>query len=251
MNIIMPSEEEKSRSVAQILETGLPRKRPLRLRLPRLVRSIGLRNLFWGTYDCIFIAVLGSILLSVLFAIPSAYDHQLLPLSLFLISPALYGLLHLLTIWKELQIGLYSIKMTCYYTLKELTALRMVFFGGANALLDVVFVAVLSQREDMFLSFFQMLSISLSALFLYGTATLFALSHVPGNRQWIVPALWCAVCAAPAIFGMNVLGLLMKLPYAAALFAALLAAALFFAKAEHYLSLNHANHKGGIYHAVG
>lgn len=251
MNMLMPSEEEKNRSIAQILETGLPQKKPLRLRLPELVRSIGLRNLFWGTYDCLFIAVLGSILLSVLFAIPSAYDRQLLPLSLFLISPALYGLLCVITMWKERQVGLYSIKMTCYYTLKELTALRMVFFGGANALLDAGLVLVLWQREDMLLSFVQMLSLSLSALFVYGIATLFAVSHVPGNRQWIVPLLWCAACAAPVILGMDALGLLMKLPGAAALFAALFAAALFFAKAEHDLSVSHTSHKGGMYHAVG
>lgn len=246
MRITMPTEEEKKRSVQLILEQGLPQKKPLQVTLPVLVRTIGLRNLFWNTGSCMFLALLGGILLILFFTIPAVFQMQLLPLSLMLSSPAVYGLLLFLTAWQDRQLGLYAIKMTCYYTLKELTALRMVFFGGACAILDVFFVLCLWHRADAALSLFQMMGVSLSALFLYGTATLLVLSRGK-NRQWLVPLLWCAACLFPVLLGIDILELLRKFPGAAALIAALLVMVLFVIEVERYLS---ATHKGGIYHVI-
>lgn len=247
MSIQMPNEEEKNNSVRFILQEGLPPRKHLQAQSWELIRAIGLRNLFWGTWDCVFLALLGSITLGLFFAIPSAKHQPLLPLGLLLVSPAAYGLLHFLTMWKERQLGLYEIKMTCHYTLIELTALRMAFFGGASALVDVAFVLCVRQQEEIVLSFFQMLGISLSALFLYGTATLFSLFHIKGRYQWLLPAGWCAACIAPAVFHADILGLLMKIPNGVALVAACMAAVLFLAESEHYLSKPK---KGGIYYAV-
>lgn len=247
MSIEMPNEEEKKRSIHFIINNGVTQNKHLQARIPELIRTIGLRNLFWETWDCVFLALLGGITLGALFVIPSVMYQPLLPLALLLVSPAVYGLLHFLTIWKEKQVGLYEIKMTCHYTLKELTALRMVFFGGASALMDVIFVLCIRQQVQIVLSFFQMLGISLSALFLYGTATLFLLSHIKSIYQWILPAGWCLACIIPAIFHADILGILMKIPNAVAIVAALAAAVLFFAESEHYLSKSY---KGGVYYAV-
>ena len=106
MHIQMPSEAEKHRSIQFILDEGMPQKEPLHRVISRLIHTIGLRNLFWGTWDCIFLALLGGLTLVILFVIPSAVQTQLLPLGLLLISPAVYGLLHGLTVWKERQVGL-------------------------------------------------------------------------------------------------------------------------------------------------
>lgn len=247
MSIKMLSEEEKKQSINFILDKGVPSKKHLQIKIPELIGEIGLRNLFWGTWDCIFLALLGGITIGTLFVIPSAMYKQLLPIGLLLISPAIYGLLHFLTMWKEQQIGLYEIKMTCHYSLKELTALRMAFFGGASAFLDVFFMLCLQQQAEIFFSFFQMLGISLSALFLYGTATLFTFSHAKSRYQWIVPASWCTVCITPIIFHADITGVLMKIPSIVALAVALLTAMLFFVQLEHYLSTSC---KGGIYHVV-
>lgn len=246
MSIKMPSEEEKNCSINLILDRGIPSKKYLQIEISRLISEIGLRNLFWGIWDCVFLALLGGITMGVLFIIPSAMQEQLLPVGLLLISPAVYALLHFLTMWKEQQIGLYEIKMTCHYSLKELTALRMAFFGGASAFLDVLFVLCLRQQAEIFFSFFQMLGISLSALFLYGTATLFMLSHAKSSHQWSVPVSWCTVCIVPMIFHADIRGILMKIPGIVALAVAFLTAFLFFLQLEHYLS----NRKGGVYHAV-
>lgn len=247
MSINMPNEEEKKHSIHFIIDSGVPQKKHLQVRIPELIKAIGLRNLFWGTWDCIFLALLGGITLGALFVIPSVMYQSLLPLVLLLVSPAVYGLLHYLTMWKEKQIGLYEIKMTCHYTLKELTALRMAFFGGASAFVDVIFILCIRQQAEIALSLFQMLGISLSALFLYGTATLFLLSHAKGRYQWILPVGWGVACMVPVIFRADILGFLVKIPNAVALVTALVAAMLFFAESEHYLSQTY---KGGIYHAV-
>lgn len=237
MSIEMPNEEEKNRSVCFIVDSAVPQKKYFQVRIPELIRTIGLRNLFWGTWDCVFLALLGGITFGALFVIPSAVYQPLLPLALLLVSPAVYGLLHFLTIWKEKQTGLYEIKMTCHYSLKELTALRMTFFGGASAFVDVVFVLCIRHQAQIVLSFFQMTGISLSALFLYGTAGIFLLSHIKGKYQWILPAGWCAACVIPVIFHVDVLGILIKIPNAVAMVAAMVAAVLFFAEAEHYCGL--------------
>ena len=247
MSIKMPNKEEKNRSINFIINSAFVQKKHLQARIPELIRVIGLRNLFWGTWDCIFLALLGGITLGALFAIPSVVYQSLLPLALLMVSPAVYSLLHFLTMWKEKQIGLYEIKMTCHYTLKELTALRMMFFGGASAIVDVTFVLCIRQQAKLALSFFQMLGISLSALFLYGTATLFLLSHAKSRYQWILPAGWCVTCIALAVFSVDILGFLIKIPNVIAVLAALMAALLFFAESEHYLSKTY---KGGIYYAV-
>lgn len=247
MSIKMPSEEEKNQSINFILDKGVPSKKYLQIKIPELIGEIGLRNLFWGTWDCIFLALLGGITIGALFLIPSVMYKQLLPIGLLLTSPAIYGLLHFLTMWKEQQIGLYEIKMTCHYSLKELTALRMTFFGGASAFFDFIFVLCLQQQAEIFLSFFQMLGISLSALFLYGTATLFMLSHAKNSQQWIVPVSWSTVCIIPNFFSTDITGILMKIPGIVALVCALMTALLFFVQLEHYLSTSS---KGGVYHAV-
>lgn len=246
MSMIMPNEEEKKRSICLILDKGIPEETHLHSRIPELIRAIGLRNLFWGTWDCIFLALLAGMVLGAFFAIPSAVYQPLLPLGLLLVSPAVYGLLHFLTMWKELQTGLYEIKMTCHYTLKELTALRMAFFGGASALLDVIFVLCIQHQAQFALSFFQMMGISLSALFLYGAATLFLFSHVKGRYQWILPAAWCIACVSPVILHADVLGFLMNIPNAVALISALLTFVLFFVELEYNLSKAL---KGGFCHA--
>ncbi len=244
MHIQMPSEAEKRRSIQFILDEGMPQKEPLHRVISRLIHTIGLRNLFWGTWDCIFLALLGGLTLVILFVIPSAVQTQLLPLGLLLISPAVYGLLHGLTVWKERQVGLYELKLTCCYTLKELTALRMVFFGGGSVLLDVLFVLCLRQTGTV-LSFLQMLGISLSALFLYGTATLLVFAH--SKSQWSVPAVWCGLCVAPLVLRVDLLEWLLRIPAAVAMVVAGLSVLLFFAQLEHYLS---ANHEGGVSYAV-
>lgn len=247
MSIKMPSEEEKNKSISFILDKGLSQKKNNHIKIPELMGKIGIRNLFWGTWDCIFLALIGGITLATVFILPSVMYKQILPIGLFLLSPAIYGLLHFLTIWKEKQIGLYEIKMTCRYSLKELTAVRMAFFGGASALSDVLFVLILKRQPDVFLSFFQMIGVSLSALFLYGTATLLSLSHARYSKQWIVPVVWCSVCISPVLFHVDVMEVLMQIPSAVALAVAFLTALLFFVRLEHYVSKSNI---GGIYYAV-
>lgn len=248
MSIKMPDREEKKHSMQIILEQGMPSGKRSPMWILDLIGKIGIRNLFWGTQDCIFLALIGTAGLAILFLLPAASYMEISLLGLFLVSPAFYGLLHLLTIWKEQQAGLYEIKMTCQYTLRELTALRMVFFGGASVLIDVLFVLLLCRQSQVILSLLKMMGISLSALFLYGMATLMLLSlGKKKESQLFVPVAWCFLCILPVILKIDIWKYLSMIPNIVVLLCVVFTAFLYIFQLGRYLSTNH---QGGIYHAV-
>lgn len=248
MSIKMPDSEEKKRSIQMILEKGIPSGKSLPMLIPDLIGRIGMGNLFWGTQDCIFLALIGTAALAILFLLPAASYMEISLLGLFFVSPAFYGLLHLLTIWKEQQSGLYEIKMTCQYTLRELTALRMVFFGGASVLIDVLFVLLLCRKPQVILSLLQMMGISLSALFLYGMATLMLLSvGRKKESQLLVPIVWCFLCVLPVILKIDIWEYLSMVPNMVVCLCVVFTAFFYFFQLGRYLSINN---QGGIYNAV-
>lgn len=251
MSIKMPSEEEKLRSIRYILDKAIPKEEHFRIRIFSLISKVGIRNLFFGTWNCVFLALLGGITFVLLIVLPSAVYRSFIPVCLLQASPVLYALLYFLTMWKERQAGLYEIKMTCYYTIRELIALRMVFFGGISAFADIIFMFVIRHiikryHIEIVLSLFQMLGISLSALFLYGAATLFILVRAKGRYQWCLPVVWCSVSVAFLILNIDVLGFLMKVTNTVAILSAIFSVLLFFTQLEYYLNKNR---KGGIHYA--
>ena len=50
----LPTDAEKERSINIILAAALPKPQRLRSDLPALLRSLGLRGLFFGVEDCAF-----------------------------------------------------------------------------------------------------------------------------------------------------------------------------------------------------
>ena len=56
--IPMPTEAEKNAAVARILDAGLPARPGLRHTLTETLQAVGLRTLFFGEADCLFLSVL-------------------------------------------------------------------------------------------------------------------------------------------------------------------------------------------------
>ena len=187
MEIPMPTPEEKERAVAEIL-AACPRRPWLWRELEETFRAVGLKNLFFGTGDCLFLALL--VLLLCLF--PAAHLTVELGAAgpvLFFLSPARYAALVLLTAWKEQQSGTLELLGVARISLRMLAALRMLCFGGASVAVCVPISLTVWQLSNGALSLGWALSLSLSSLFLYGALSLFC----QRMRGW--PGLLGAPCA--------------------------------------------------------
>ena len=139
----LPTDAERERSIAAVLDAALP-QRARRGWLGWPLREFPPSLLFFGVEDCLFLAMLFAGLCLAPAAL-AAVQNTLLPALLFLVSPALYLALHLLTTWKESMSGMLEWKRTCRVPLQKVTALRMFVFGGASVVACVAMSAVLWQ----------------------------------------------------------------------------------------------------------
>lgn len=189
--IPLPSATEKNLSIQLILTHGLPPPQRLSAALPALCRTLGLRGLFCGVSDCILLALATTALLwcGLLTALISSLDG--LYILLFGLSPLLYGLLHLLSMWKEILLGTYEQLMTCRCSLRQLTVLRMLLFGALSLVLSVAVIIGIWLIFAQELSILRMLSLSFSGLFLFAALQLIA--EWRWSAPWvslIVPICW-------------------------------------------------------------
>ena len=211
--IIPPTAAEREASIRLILDNGLPEREGLL----RAFRHVPLGALFAGMGDCLFL----SLLISLLCLLPaSALASERAPLAplLFLLSPAFYALLHLLTSWKERMSGTLEWKRTCRVNFRAVNALRMLCFGGVALLLCVPQCLLLWRVVGKSVSLLWMMGVSFSSLFLYGLLTLSALNWA----VWLPPLLWTAAGIA-LLCWESAASVLLRVP--AALFFALAAGA--------------------------
>ena len=189
-NIPYPNETEKAASISYIVDKGVRRQTGLSL-IKDAANTLGMSALFFGVEDCLFIALLLTVLLGA-FSAAAAMDHAPIAPLLFLLSPALYAVLHLLTVWKDAMSGTLEWKHTCRLSARAVTALRMLCFGGAAVCVCVLqcFARWYLTRE--LYSLVWMMSLSFSSLFLYASLSL-ALQAVRWRIAAVTPVIWIAV----------------------------------------------------------
>lgn len=210
---VLPTEEEKDASIQFILANGMPEPQRLPNGLFHLWRSIGFRGLFFGVEDCAFVGILSSMLVWGWLFSSLADSQSILCVLLFLASPLIYALLHLLTVWKEIMVGTYELKMACRYSLRQMTALRMLVFGGISVVLSVLASVGIWLLISQDIPILRMMSISFSALFLFAAMQLFAewKWKVP-LAYFLTPVVWCTICAVFLAIGEPVEQLLLQIP---------------------------------------
>lgn len=189
----LPTDAERERSIAAVLDAALP-QRARRGWLGWTLRESPPSLLFFGVEDCLFLATLFAGLCLAPAAL-AVVQNTPLPALLFLVSPALYLALHLLTTWKESMSGMLEWKRTCRVPLQKVTAVRMFVFGGASVVACVAMSAVLWQLSNRALPFAWMLGVSFSSLFLYAALSL---AVQRARRRWAlfaVPAAWVVLGA--------------------------------------------------------
>lgn len=197
--IPMPTETEKNAAVAQILNAGLPAKPGLWHMLMETVGTVGLRTLFFGAEDCLFLSAL-FLLLGLLPAAAAAARQGSLGPALFLLSPALYAALHLLTAWKEAQSGTLEWRQTCRVSLRAMTALRMLVFGSVSVLVCVPANLLLWYLAEGGVSLSWMVALSVSSLCLYGVVSLYCLRLRGIAGLLTAPAVWTALGIVPLLW---------------------------------------------------
>lgn len=188
-DIPLPTDREKEEAIRQILNTGLTARPGFWQLLGQTWCQAGLRALFFGSADCLFLALLFLVLCLIPAAAAAAQQGPLGP-ALFLLSPALYASLHLLTAWKEAQWGLEEWRQTCRLSFRAMTALRMLIFGGVSVLACVPANILLWQLAGRQVPLGWMVALSLSSLCLYGTLSLFCLRLKGRAGLLAAPAGW-------------------------------------------------------------
>ena len=197
--IPMPTEAEKQRAIARILDAGLPPRPSLGRELLETLRAVGAPALFFGTWDCLALSLLiwALCLLPALFVASST--GSLAP-ALFLFSPLLYAALSLLTGWKALQTGLWEWTWTFQISARMVAALRMLCFGGVSVLVCVPADLLLWALTGREMPLGWMLALSLASLFLYGALSLLC-QRLRGPAGWLAaPAGWVLLGLVPLIW---------------------------------------------------
>ena len=196
--IPMPTEAEKDAAVSQILDEGLPARPGLWSVLTETLRAVGFRTLFFGEADCLFLSAL-VLVLSLLPVAAAARQGPVGP-ALFLLSPALYAALHLLTAWKEAQSGTLEWRQTCRVSLRAMTALRMLVFGGTSVWICVPVNLLLWRLAGGTVSLSWMVALSVSSLCLYGALSLYCLRLRGMAGLLAAPAVWTALGIVPLLW---------------------------------------------------
>ena len=205
-NIPPLSNSEKDRAVLDILNVGLPEGT---VPLWRGHIKVPLSTLCFGIEDCFFLAVL----ISCLCIIPASIMARFLPVTslLFLLSPLLYALLHLLTWWKESMSGTLDWKRTCRLSFRTLTAMRMLYFGGVSVLFCVpqCWLLWISTGRKIFLPW--MMSVAVTSVFLYGALSL-RFQRMKWRYSLFAPPLLWAGIGAVLFIRENLSALLLQVP---------------------------------------
>ena len=197
--IPMPTAAEKDAAVAQILDAGLPVQPGLLRGLAETLQAVGLRSLFFGEADCLFLSVLFLVLCLLPTAAAAVQQGPVGP-ALFLLSPALYAALHLLTAWKEAQSGTLEWRQTCRVSLRVMTALRMLVFGGVSVLVCVPVSLLLWYLAGGQVSFSWLAALSVSGVCLYGLLALYCLRLRGMAGLLTAPAVWTALGIVPLLW---------------------------------------------------
>lgn len=167
MKIEYPDTEERERQITQIVTHAVLKPQKLTSALWSVWEAAGVRGICFGVWDCMLLALLldGVVWAAVYEA--ARQSPQLLGLLVFLVSPVLYAMLHLLTVWKEIMAGMYQTLMVCRLSLRQITVLRLLLFGGVSVLLLGGINLWAGMYGNQELSAIRMLSLSMSALFFY------------------------------------------------------------------------------------
>lgn len=191
------TDRQKDASIGYILSQGLVKPQTVHERVREMLHTLGFRFIFWDMSYSIYFAAptLAVTLLSLLF-VPERFAYS----AAAGIAPMLFLLITFFAETSERIGGLYELKQTCRYTIRQITAFRVMCYSTAGILFTAVVAAI---TADSINEFFMLLPICLSMLFICATASLSALRFV--RNRWAVAVIsgcWVLISLAiPITFG--------------------------------------------------
>ncbi|MDR0249369.1 MAG: hypothetical protein LBI44_06930 [Oscillospiraceae bacterium] len=162
-----------------------------------MFRSLGFRYIFWDTGYSLFFAAVTIAVVFALFAIaPNVYHYS----ASVAVAPLMFLLIAVFAETSERFCGLYKLRQTCRYTIRHVTALRVICYSIVGAAFTAV-VAVINARDAYV--FLLLFTLWLSALFVCGAFSLTVLRFL--QNSWLNAVLSAArvfVNASPT-FSLN------------------------------------------------
>lgn len=195
MNIPMPSEAEKQKSIRYIKENGLVKRENLFSAIKTVYKNLGIKNIFFGVGDCLFLAFI-CVLAAI--GISSQMEPRYLNSTVLVTAPLFFIIAHLLTSWKDYMSGTAEQKAVCKYKPTHITAFRMLTFSLISIACDIpasFFLSRLLKTE-----FLSVLLFSFCSLFLYSLVMTLSLLVIRWRFvEYAVPAVWVAVNLLPSL----------------------------------------------------
>jgi hypothetical protein len=224
------NDSERNASIEYILNKGLVKPKSLAEYLGGLYRQLGFRYLFWDTAQ--IVALITITLFVVLLILPNTPADMKYSL-LFAGSPLVFLLSMICSDASERVSGLYDLKMTCKYSLRQVNVFRIICFSllgivfsvGAGSVIGACSkVAVVADEQWAF----DLLALSLASLFICAFLFLAIIRHFPGRFAAMVGAVvWLILGVVPmAVLGKRWELLLMSIPTAITIAVAIISAAL-------------------------
>ncbi len=203
----------KDKSIEYILDHGLMKPKTVGEQVADIFRSLGWRFVFWDTaYSLIFATLTVAVVFAVFAASPGHYRFS----ATVAAAPLLYLMISVFTETTERVSRIYELKQTCYYTTRQITALRTACYSIAGAVYTAV-LALISMNSSA--EFLPMLALGLLALFVCAVPQLLITRLT--RCKWanaIYATLWVFVnLALPMRLGEDWEKLLENLPIAVSL----------------------------------
>jgi hypothetical protein len=204
------SKEKREAGIAFILDRGLVKPKTATEMIREIWGNLGPRFIFWDTsYSIIFGALtLVPLLLPAILA-PENIRYT----TAFAVSPTLFLIIITFAETAEKAGGLYELKQTCRYTVRQLAALRVIFYSLAGILYSAIVTLISAGNASELIS---LLLLCLSSLFACAALSLFALRHF--RWKWgalIFSAVWAfANLALPYTVGASWEAFLAEIPMA-------------------------------------
>lgn len=171
----------KNAAIENILDKGLTRSQTTLECIIGMVRTLGLRYIFWDTWYSIFFAAITFLGALFIFAISPDDIRYSVAVT---IAPLLFLLITVFTETSERLHGLYELKQTCRYTIRQIATLRMICYSIAGLIFITVISVVSTQDAGEFLSMFML---CLAALLLCAASSLTVMRFI--RNPWATTVL--------------------------------------------------------------
>ena len=192
LQMIECGEERRAQADALIQAVRTERKTGFFEFLRDMLFGLGLKNVFYGIGDVLFITLSVAAAFFIVLANSAASlaqaDDRIYGIT-FAASPVLYFIFFAISVIKEKSEG--SFEMVCRYTAIHLVSFRMFAAGIGCLLLNTAAAAVVTNFAEV--QFADILAVSFSSLFLFALVMIISLLRF-GVKGVAVPAVLLAVC---------------------------------------------------------